>query len=125
MNWRCEGCGEEHSDQFDGCWRCTATHDDSMRLTDNPSNRGCRFSIRSMILLTFSFATICGIVANNPHNSMIVVLAMYVIAWLAPSASIGFDYNQSIHGVKNGLIRGAICCGISIFVISLFLPTDQ
>jgi len=126
MTWRCEKCGEEHADQFDACWQCAENAGDNSSPFDfNAENRRLRFSIRSMILLTFSVAAICGIIVNIPHDSMFIVLAMYVSAWLVPAASFGFDYNQSIEGIKNGLIRGAVLCVLSMFVINLFLPTVQ
>ncbi len=29
MSWTCPGCGEQHSDEFDTCWRCTPPPDES------------------------------------------------------------------------------------------------
>ena len=56
---------------------------------------------------------------------MLVVVAMYVSAWLLPAISIGFDYNESVGGIKTGLIYGAILCALSMYILDLILPTVQ
>ena len=43
--WHCPTCGEEHSDSFDACWRCSGDHDGNR---ERNSDAGRRESIEAV-----------------------------------------------------------------------------
>lgn len=125
MGWHCSKCGEIHANQFDACWKCTGIETELFNAPSHPAKQRPRFSIRSILALTYSIAAACGILFTSLHNSALLGLTLYVSAWLLPAPSIGFDYDQTFNGVKNGLWRGFCCCILFTVLISFFLPAVQ
>ena len=85
-----------------------------------------RYSIRSCLLVTLSFAAILGLLfGTSTGHSMYVIITVYVCAWIVPAASLGFDQNESVTGIANGAMVGTGLCVISMFVLNMILPDVQ
>lgn len=85
-----------------------------------------RFSIRSALLVMLSIALILGMLYGfDAGYSMYLVIAVYVVAWIIPAASLGFDQDKSADGIIKGALIGAILCAVSIAILNMILPHHQ
>ena len=79
-----------------------------------------RFSLRTLLLATFGFATLCGLFTSRGLSADFFH-ALLVLAFAIPGGSYGFDVTRSSRGVAVGSSVAAVAGTVLVSAIILTL----
>jgi hypothetical protein len=79
-----------------------------------------RFSLRTLLLATFGFATLCGLFTSRGLSADLFH-ALLVLAFAIPGGSYGFDVTRSSRGIAVGSSVAAVMGTVLISALILTL----
>ena len=74
-----------------------------------------RFSIRSILIVTGSVVSVCAMFAVIPLESEYIALAVFLAAFGAAAASIGYDLNPRFRSAVLGTVIGLVT-GFAVYL---------
>lgn len=85
-----------------------------------------RISLRSILITVTSVGFLLGVFTNfSDFIGVFEAVGIYVVGWLVPSASIGYDQDPSRDGIRKGMLVGIAICLLTLLILEIFLPKVQ
>lgn len=111
--WKCQKCGEKSRDDFDSCWNCGTSQDESPPVDANvfklQREEAAKRDDRADYMTTYATARLIAQLVSFVGWVVVIISAMILVVSLAKSRdSGGFDLMMGLLPSFSGLISGLL-----------------